>query len=755
MKKLNNRRGMTMAELLIVVAIIVVLTSVAFIAVWVYQRSLGQVERDGIAKEIFIAAQNHLTMAHGGDYYGTADFGSDTDAEYAEKSVCYYVVNGDIQEDSVLGQMLPFGSIDETVRIGGSYIVRYQKDTGLVLDVFYCTRTGSPTRFNHRLEDSDYTNVLNLRGDVHKSDRRDWNTHILGWYGGQDAATLPRTELTAPTIAIHNEEKLYVTVTDPNRANEFASLKLIVTGAQSKAQKAFVLKTDDDRVFYDGFQKTFTVILDDVTTNDLQFGKLTADTEDAAFLPGEDLTVQAVAYSTTALTNVAYSAKNTTNSLFAGLSGDRTTAYVRNIRHLENLDKAISNLDEEDKLGVAAAEQTDNLSWTAFQQGIRAIEAQTTGLAAASAETVGVCDFSGTGAAGYYLPIQPDYPLTYDGKNHSVSKIKAAAEDAGLFGMTSQVSSIRNLELIDFDLTGTATAGALAGTLRSCAVTNVLARTSAPTSAVAVKAPTAGGLIGIADDAEVSWSAASLIVSGETCAGGLIGTATGEINACYSGGHTKNADYGAWVNTEGNAYDVTGGTVGGLVGINDADVYNSYSTCSVSGTAAGGFVGTSSGDLTNCYAAGLVELATVTTADDRKANEAKGAFAAELSGTAVDCRYFLAVNEVMRKETKNGKENLLHDHYLGAVGDAESTDGLTPLDLTAEVYNEFTGAWGDWNPARAYDSTLVKYYSGKYTLRTVDELNTALPTGYTLGSELFATTHYGDWPSPEVFFINH
>ena len=51
MKK-NNQRGFTMAEMLIVVAIIGVLAGVTFIAVQNHQRSMAQLERDTIAKEI-------------------------------------------------------------------------------------------------------------------------------------------------------------------------------------------------------------------------------------------------------------------------------------------------------------------------------------------------------------------------------------------------------------------------------------------------------------------------------------------------------------------------------------------------------------------------------------------------------------------------------------------------------------------------------------------------------------------------------
>ena len=54
MKK-NNKKGFTLAELLIVVAIIVVLAGVGFISVTNYQKSMAILERDKVAKEIFIA----------------------------------------------------------------------------------------------------------------------------------------------------------------------------------------------------------------------------------------------------------------------------------------------------------------------------------------------------------------------------------------------------------------------------------------------------------------------------------------------------------------------------------------------------------------------------------------------------------------------------------------------------------------------------------------------------------------------------
>jgi type II secretory pathway pseudopilin PulG len=139
---------MTLAEMLIVVAIVLVLSGVAFVAVGRYQRSMGQLERDGIAKQIFVAAQNHLTEAQGEGFLGKTKYGTQVnyDGDLAN-GVYYYVVNsGAVSQDGeeAFGLMLPFGSIDETVRTGGSYLIRYQPKTGRVLDVFYCSTFGTP-----------------------------------------------------------------------------------------------------------------------------------------------------------------------------------------------------------------------------------------------------------------------------------------------------------------------------------------------------------------------------------------------------------------------------------------------------------------------------------------------------------------------------------------------------------------------------------------------------------------------------------
>ena len=71
-KKCENK-GFSLAEMMMAVAIIGILAGVSFISVASYLRSMALLERDGIAKEIYVAAQNHLTMLESQNYSGFKD----------------------------------------------------------------------------------------------------------------------------------------------------------------------------------------------------------------------------------------------------------------------------------------------------------------------------------------------------------------------------------------------------------------------------------------------------------------------------------------------------------------------------------------------------------------------------------------------------------------------------------------------------------------------------------------------------------
>jgi len=789
MRKNRRNLGFTMAELLVVVAIIMILASVSFIAVQRYQRSMAQLERNAVAKELFVAAQNHLTMAEGQSYPGVTNFGTqDPD----DPNVYYFVYpgSGAYTDDatSVLDLMLPFGAIDETVRGGGSYIIRYQRRPALVLDAFYCSTAGSPARFNHTIASGEYGTFLSYRNHLPSSG------YVVGWYGGEgfseDAA-----QLENPSIEVENAERLLVRVTDPNKGNDQAQLKLIITGVDSGAQVAIPLsypishpRVDDN---YDSVNGVYTVVLDDITTVGLRFFELNDENDRTGLLlPGENITVQAVAYSNQTRANIAYSGKVTTNSLFADLEVDAaasaTTAMIGNLRHLENLDDHISNVStgatpvvptaarQIADLGAiptaggdgGAGATAPDLSWTGFVAAIHD--------AKPDSSTVTVCDRDGAATKdGCFMPVSPTYPLSYDGGHHAITEVKVDCDGpAGLFGAPTAALNASNLCLYNFDITGTGDAGALAGALSDASsATNVVVRHGSGADdrllhTVHSASGSAGGLVGsLAGTASVSRSAAAVVVSADAGdAGGLVGasTSTGAITACYSGGHTQNGIYADAV-----AHDVTAsGAAGGLVGSAGATaIRDSYSTCSVTGATAGGFVGTADGALQNCYCAGRV--------DGSGDGSVEGAFAGSLSGTPTLCRYLEIVNP-----RQPGDANPDND-YLTPLGGSGVHAGITRIDESADTYNAFVGAPALWREAEPCDA---RADTGDYYKVTADK---TLPDGTTQSAEVvkyglgplsqlgdtvqgevrdadgaltvpadFVTVHYGDWPSPETYVRN-
>lgn len=813
-----------MAEMLIVVGILVVLAGVAFIAVTNYLRSLTQLERDGYAKEIFIAAQNHLVMAEhegylgesnygkkeestalsggdgGGDGAGTSDDSStETDSS---QNIYYFVVNGSsnfADSNSVLNLMLPFGSIDDTIRLGGSYIIRYQIKPALVLDVFYATATG---RYPHQFAESEYATVLALKGGDNRTARRNClDGAVIGWYGSEDAAELANMDLQPPKLEVRNAEKLTATVT--NDANSGGSLQLIMTGRTSEKQKAIQLNaTSVSGIDWIKMNSTtsFTLTLDDITTSGLHFSQLFSG---EGFIPGEDISLRAVAYDNTTLSNIAYSAEKITNSLFAeiydpasesaGQQGEGQlgepgavspasstapvmTARIANIRHLENLDDHISNLSHGgEKLKIQNAEQVSDMSWTEFQTNVKSTQPDASAVCvydvadAPEKKNTEITVESKT--TGYFMPITQSYSLKYDGKNHRISDVavmkkEGVVTDAGLFGSPASLSEVKNLELLDFTVTGTTSAGALAGTLNGTEVTNVIARNTgvddltkfAVNIRTTAESGSTGGLIGIQNGGSVNYSAAALIVNGNT-AGGLIGTTNNTaptIVGCYSAGHTKDGSYQLW--TDGDSerslpthpYDVTGATAGGLIGnAGSSAISNSYSTCSVNATnRGGGFAAAATGTIMNCYCTGRV-LPDF----DADGTLIHNAFRTQLEEVGLadgsSGYYYKIINEVQDPDTKKIEYK---DPYR--LPGSTTTPAIAALDENAADYNTFVGRPTDWKNARPYDkAALGKYYSGKYNLKTVFQLaGSSAPAD---SDNYYVSVHYGDWPAPEIFIINN
>ena len=702
MNRKRRQAGFTTAEILIVVALIVVLAAVSFIMVQRYQRAMTQLEYDTVAKELFVAAQNHLTAAESQGYLNqpAASYGT-RDRDVTDRDVYYFSVNsGAADSGNMLEKMLPFGAIDETVRGAGSYLIRYQPSSGRVLDVFYSdpNRTSFLTVRGITLSRDDYSTLMGegYYGEEKRIERRNYRGAVVGWYGGGDdlPVGLP---IAPPVLKVENAETLRLVVTEENPKTDGQSLVLLLTGETSGAKKTIALRKAGTAAVSDatGFLTVsstglagteYTIVLDDVTKDGLHFAQLKADT--GSFVPGENLRIEAVSFNNSVLTNIASSGKSRTNSLFGDLV-ENGTAVVSNYRHLENLDASISGLKSAST--VTKATQTGNLSWPSFLESVGGSETN----------PVRIHPLTGTASENNcFLPVNPSYSgesgspesfaLAYDGKDHAVSGLKVNfAGNAGVFG-SLQGGSVSSLKVLDSDIRSSSSSASNAS---------------------------AGGIAGETNGTTLTGCASTAVVSGKT-AGGLVGFSNGgSISACYSGGHTTKGEY-VCDGTAAHPFDVTGTTVaGGLIGESaGTDIRYCYSTCSVIAATAGGFAGSASGSIRDSYCTGLVS-----------GSGSAGAFVGSWNGTTSSGnRYYQIIN-----------------------GDLEpGAGGVTALDQGLDTYNAFVGVPDHWAAARPADNTLKTYYQGKFNLRTTDQLATGEKSR---SSEI----HYGDWPAPEILFINN
>lgn len=806
----QSERGFTLMETLIVVAITVVLLGVAFAGIFQAWLSMQQLELDATAKEIYMAAQNHLSLAESQGLVDTlkkkseASLGTkETAGATSDDAVYYFVYNPSVSASDVnnpdmkasaLNLMLPFGSIDETVRAGGSYVIRYQPSTGTVLDVFFV----KPSEGYQGFTASDYAGLLAVRGDDHRADRQHFGSKdkIIGYYGGEDEKASP-LKLKAPTLQVVNGDTLYVKATNPkynttliseynskNAKTDKLKLRIVVEGKDSGAAMWFdkeipaAVTSDND----------FTVVLDDVTSSEGRFYQVAQNRPAACkkadtgpFVPGEDLRIYAFVTST-GRAIVAKSAVSMTNSLFASAvsvipksdgsagSADMGTASaaepaapagfvetaglanatasnvynagIVSFRHLANLSGEVSHFNY--KVNKDASGKV---------LGLDPINAEYSSVTAKQTTDLAWGDFKGSAAThdgvriwkdgamsskqGTFLPVAANYVLNYNGEGHAVNGLAVNADGpAGMFAaLNVSGSSVDDLELVDFSVTSTAgDAGALAGHVGAgVTVTNVLAReslTNAFDTWQIAGATTAGGLVGRLSGGTVKQSAAAVYVR----ATGASGAAGGLVGMAQESAAISNSYAGG--HTIGGTYLSTQTLPGRINVLSDAG-------------PAGGLVGSFAGAAaTNCYSTcsvrgaagsgGLLGAANGGSVSNSYCVGAvsgggKGNFVGLLSGTSLsNCRCLETVNQHLA---------------TGADG------GVSTFDVTTESYQTLVLGAGSAIPydrslVQSYGATLTQSYQERFPFMTIAELAGTSTFAGTFKTHL--TTHYGDWPAVET-----
>ncbi len=209
---------------------------------------------------------------------------------------------------------------------------------------------------------------------------------------------------------------------------------------------------------------------------------------------------------------------------------------------------------------------------------------------------------------------------TFDGNGYEIRGLLVNRPDesqVGLFGSVGVGGVVKNVGLVDVDVTGDHGAGALAGNSFRVTVSNSYS------SGSVTGRDSVGGLVGWNGDGTLSNSHSACRVTGKWSVGGLVGaTQDGTISDSYATGSvTGEYRVGGLVGTSsgGTITTITGshatGTVtgvelaGGLVGESwGSTIIDSYATGSVTGErGVGGLVAEAGySSIVNCYSTGRV-----------------------------------------------------------------------------------------------------------------------------------------------------
>ena len=297
------RRGFTLAEMLITVAIIGILAAFGFVAVIRYQKSLKQTELDDTAREIFVAAQNHMTVSRASgnwdtyvaeaenqpgsvakklgnamgagaqDSSGPSDYDGSLGSWNAgwadgklEKDEAhdfrYVTVSADDTNDTgILSMILPNDAIDETLRGNGNIIIEYDSETVTVYGVWYCKPAD--------LKKATYTNTTGTSPEsviqsvasteAYKNQNRTSKSFrmksdpMVGYYGG-GTSSVKKGGVTEDSISaiIENDDRLMLQVAVPEQEKSDSeatqrkyTVKATVTGQTSGNSREITLGKSD------------------------------------------------------------------------------------------------------------------------------------------------------------------------------------------------------------------------------------------------------------------------------------------------------------------------------------------------------------------------------------------------------------------------------------------------------------------------------------------------------------------------------
>ncbi|MEG2112087.1 MAG: type II secretion system protein, partial [Anaerovoracaceae bacterium] len=529
MKAKNNKKGFTLTELLVTVGIIIILTAVSMVAVVHYMNNLKVTEMDATAREVFVAAQNHMTAAKASGQWDSfikenANEGalgklmtkepSDKPLElewpvggengkHSYRYIEYNPNKTDILNTSILQHMLPFGAIDEQVRNDSSYVIEYDAKTATVYSVFYTDNVKLCEKADVDTLDStggraDSETGRNTRRDYKKDGKR----VVIGYYGGAMVKNLIAETLEKPELIIENGDQLLVKIIDKNyfkKASDVTTqlktnVKVSITGEESKKTQEFMLELTDSGTKPEKKDATkdpwwtvketktgatqaleYTLVLDDITSQKGHFANIFNK-----LIPGENFVIDVQIGSNNVLSQ-SVNIQGSSNSLFASnvadsndSTGISSNVEVDCVRHLQNLSQSCSNLP----ITVQSTESGN----TTKQRLVRNVK-QTKDIDWDKSyfKNKPIISYNGISyEKDLFRGIDNSLLKSYNGQGKKIINFNINQDsDAGLFQSVGDATrmdielKISNLLLVDFNVTGYGYVGTLVGCVYQGAILTV------------------------------------------------------------------------------------------------------------------------------------------------------------------------------------------------------------------------------------------------------------------------------------------